>query len=308
MKDISRLRKRFGGIGTATIIPFTKDNKVNYEEYGRFVDWIIEGSKGRISIINPFNVELNYLTDAERRKVLETLVKHARGKTNTCTIITGAGRSMSTANSIENGREAKDIGIDVIKLTPPTVFGIDLTPQQLYRYFEEILTAVDLPAIIYNNVRRMGTGLTPELVAKLAETVENFVILEDPDIYRTRECIALAKDKLLFFGYPPDWVPALAMGCDGFYSHYFWAPEQMFEVYDACISNDFRKASELFFKYYDSLRLVRLGLDPEPTVIKFCLNTMKLFDVGGTRGPYIYPPEPQNQKLYTDTLAKYGLI
>jgi len=308
MRDLGSLKKRFAGIGTATIIPFTKDDKVNTEEYGRFIDWIIEGAKGRVSIINPFNVELNYLSDAERRQVLKTLVKHAGGKTNTCTIITGAGRSMSTANSIENGLEAKDIGIDVVKLTPPTVWGIDLTPDHLYHYFEEIINAVGLPAIIYNNIRRMGTGLTPELVVKLADNVENFVILEDPDIYRTRECIARAKDKLLFFGYPPDWVPFMAIGCDGFYSHYFWAPEQMFEIYDACVANDFHKATAAFYKYYDSLKLVRLGLDPEPTVIKFCLNTMKRFDLGETRGPYIYPPEPQNQKLYIGTLKRYGLL
>ena len=151
----------FKGSITALITPFA-NGKVDEKAFQDFVAWqIAEGTHGVVPCGT--TGESPTLSHAEHKRVVELCVEVAKGK---IPVIAGAG-SNCTEEAIELTRHAKQAGA----YNKPSQEG-------LFRHYEAIAKAVDLPIIVYNIPGRSVVNLTVETFERLAK-LPNIVGVKD---------------------------------------------------------------------------------------------------------------------------------
>ena len=160
----------FKGSITALITPF-HDGSVDEKAFQEFVAWqIAEGT----SAVVPCGTtgESPTLSHDEHKRVVELCVEVARGRVP---VIAGTG-SNCTAEAIELTGHAKAAGADAALVVAP--YYNKPSQEGLFRHFEAIATAVDLPLIIYNIPGRSVVNISVETFALLA-ALPNVVGVKD---------------------------------------------------------------------------------------------------------------------------------
>lgn len=197
------------GIIPALLTPFGKDGKVNTDALAQLIDWNIE--KG----VNGFYVggstaEAFLLTEEERNFVYEIVAKATSGR---LPLIAHVG-SISTDQAIRFAKVAEKWGYTAISAIAP--FYYKFTFDQIRKYYFDIVSAVNLPMIIYNFPNFSGVNLSVEQVAEffadnrfigIKHTSNDFFSLEQ---FKTR-----FPDRLVFNGFDEMLLSGLVMGADG---------------------------------------------------------------------------------------------
>ena len=196
----------FTGAATAIVTPFL-GGEVDYETFGRLIDWQIE--KGIDAIVAAGTTgEGSTLSDAEHKQVLKFCVERVAGRVP---VIAGTG-SNDTAYAIELTTYADRIGADAMLLVTP--YYNKATQKGLIESFAAIADATDKPCILYNVPSRTGCNLLPETAAALAEK-DNIVAIKEAsgNISQIAQTAALCGDKLaLYSGNDDQIVPILSLG------------------------------------------------------------------------------------------------
>ena len=101
----------FTGAAVAIITPMKEDGSVNYEEFGRFIDWQIENGTDAIVVCGTTG-ESSTLEVEEHSECIKWCVDYVAGR---CVVIAGTG-SNSTRSAIELSTEACKDGADALLL------------------------------------------------------------------------------------------------------------------------------------------------------------------------------------------------
>lgn len=184
-------RIRLDGIFVPNVTPFTREGELDEEALRTCVRfWVNGGVSGLIPCGS--NGEAPYLSREERRKVIETVVDEANGKVQ---VIAGTG-SMSTWETIQFTRDAKDIGVDAALVVTPYYF--KLSNKEMYEHYRAILEAVDLSIILYSVPKFTGYDLDLTVISQLASKYENVVGVKDSggSIGRISEIIRLVGETI----------------------------------------------------------------------------------------------------------------
>ncbi len=200
----------FKGVGTAIITPFDKDGNVDYESFGRLIDWQIE--KGVDSIIVAGTTgEGSTLDDAEHKAVVKYCVEKVDGRVP---VVAGTG-SNDTAYAIELTKYCCEVGADAMLLVTP--YYNKATQRGLYESFKAIADISTKPCILYNVPSRTGCNLLPATVAQLAKH-PNIVGIKEAcgNISQIAEVAALCGDEIdIYSGNDDQIVPILSLGGKG---------------------------------------------------------------------------------------------
>ncbi len=151
----------FSGSIPALITPFTEDG-IDDKAFQHLVDWQIgQGS----SAVVPCGTtgESPTLSHEEHHRVVELCIEVAKGRVP---VIAGAG-SNSTEEAISLSRHAQTAGADALLIVTP--YYNKPTQEGLYRHFQAIHDAVELPIIIYNIPGRSVIDMSIDTMARLAE-------------------------------------------------------------------------------------------------------------------------------------------
>ena len=105
-----------------------------------------------------------------REELTEVLIFVLEKVDGRAQVIAGTG-TMATRETIELTRDAKNTGAEAVLITTP--FFYRPTEEELYRHYSAVLSAVDLPAIIYNVPKFTGYSITPKTIARIAEKVKD---------------------------------------------------------------------------------------------------------------------------------------
>ncbi len=160
----------FSGSFTALITPF-HDGKVDEKAFQAFVEWQIqEGTNGLVPVGT--TGESPTLSHVEHKRVVELCIEVAKGRVP---IVAGAG-SNSTAEAIDLTRHAKMAGADAALIVTP--YYNKPTQEGLFRHYEAIAAAVDIPIIIYNIPGRSVVDMSVDTMARLAK-IDNIVGVKD---------------------------------------------------------------------------------------------------------------------------------
>jgi 4-hydroxy-tetrahydrodipicolinate synthase len=158
---MSRAITSFFGCITALATPF-KGEGIDEDAFASFIEWqIAEGTRGVVPCGT--TGEAATLTFAERERLIRIAVEAASGRVP---VIAGTGTNC-TETTIASTKAAKAAGADAALVVTP--YYNKPTQEGLYRHFEAVARAVDLPIILYNVPARTGVDLAPDTIARLAE-------------------------------------------------------------------------------------------------------------------------------------------
>ncbi|MBQ7858672.1 MAG: 4-hydroxy-tetrahydrodipicolinate synthase [Faecalibacterium sp.] len=250
----------FKGIATALVTPFYADGTVDYESYGRLIDWQIEqGINGLVACGT--TGEASTLTDDEHKEVIRFTVERAAGRVP---VIAGTG-SNDTAYAIELTRYACEVGADAVLVVTP--YYNKATQEGLYRSFTAIADASTKPVILYNVPSRTGCKISAATAARLAEHPMITGIKEaSGDISHIVELASLVAGKLdIYSGNDDQIVPIMAMGgvgCISVLSNVI--PSETVAISDAFFAGDIKTAAALQCKYLPLINALFCEVNPIP--------------------------------------------
>ena len=199
----------FKGAATAIITPF-KGGKVDYEAFGRLIDWQI--AEGISAIVAAGTTgEGSTLTDAEHREVIRFCVERAAGRVP---VIAGTG-SNDTAYAIDLTKFACDAGADAMLLVTP--YYNKATQKGLIESFTAVADVSRKPVILYNVPSRTGCNITPATAKELSKHPNIAGIKEaSGNISQVAEIAQLCGDDLdIYSGNDDQILPVLSLGGKG---------------------------------------------------------------------------------------------
>ena len=160
----------FKGSMPALITPF-KNGAVDEAAFQAFVEWqIAEGSHGLVPCGT--TGESPTLSHEEHKRVVELCIESAAGRVP---VVAGAG-SNSTDEAIDLAKHAKSAGADAALVVSP--YYNKPSQEGLFRHFEAINNAVDIPIIVYNIPPRSIVDIQPATMARIA-ALANVVGVKD---------------------------------------------------------------------------------------------------------------------------------
>ncbi|CAB4705207.1 unannotated protein [freshwater metagenome] len=165
------MTKPWHGILTATATPFRSDLSLDFEKYAEHIQWLAANDTHG-AITNGSLGEYQVLTPEERAKLLVTGIEAAPKGFN---IVAGVGAYGAT-ESRKWAEHAAEVGATALMLLPPTSYRAN--DEEVVAHYREV-GKVGLPIIAYNNPFDTKIDLVPELVAKIADAVENVVAIKE---------------------------------------------------------------------------------------------------------------------------------
>ena len=199
----------FTGAATAIVTPLTAAG-VDYEQFGRLIDWQIEAGIDAIVVAGTTG-EGSTLTDAEHKEVIRYCVERVAGRVP---VIAGTG-SNDIAYAISLTKYACEVGADAMLLVTP--YYNKATQKGLIQSFTAIADASTKPCILYNVPSRTGCNLLPATVAQLAKH-PNIVGIKEAsgNISQIAQVAHLCGDEIdIYSGNDDQIVPVMSLGGKG---------------------------------------------------------------------------------------------
>jgi 4-hydroxy-tetrahydrodipicolinate synthase len=179
----------YRGIFTIPSTPFTSSGEIDIPSFRRLIDFCIEcGAHGLVFPVNAS--EFTALSDAERFQLSETLVQHNAGRLPV--VIGVAGVTQEVA--VKFARHAREIGADSVIAMPPYIKRSPFSQALIFKYYEKIAAAAQLPVWIQNYVPPIGTDMSPELVLKLCREIEGVQYIKEETVPSTMRLSAIIKN------------------------------------------------------------------------------------------------------------------
>lgn len=199
----------FTGAATAIITPF-KNGAVDYEAFGRLIDWQIDEGISAIVAAGTTG-EGSTLTDEEHREVIRFCVDRVDGRVP---VIAGTG-SNDTAYAIELTKFACEVGADAMLLVTP--YYNKATQKGLIESFTAVADESTKPIILYNVPSRTGCNIAPATAKILSQHPRIQAIKEaSGNISQVAEIAQLCGDDLdIYSGNDDQIVPVLSLGGKG---------------------------------------------------------------------------------------------
>ncbi|NRQ32658.1 dihydrodipicolinate synthase family protein [Nonomuraea sp. NN258] len=149
------------GVIPPVCTPMTPDRQVDTASLTRLVDHLLDGGVDALFVLGSSS-EVAYLTDEQRRVVLDTVVGHVGGQVP---VLAGV-IDMTTPRVLDHARAALAGGASALVATAP--FYTRTHPEEIRTHFRGIAAAVELPLYAYDLPVSVHTKLSAELLLDLA--------------------------------------------------------------------------------------------------------------------------------------------
>jgi 4-hydroxy-tetrahydrodipicolinate synthase len=136
MKPAMSKVKRIEGVLSPVITPFRKDYSPDAERFVRHCKWLLKSGCSGLAVFGT-NSEANSMSVAEKRRLLEALVK---GGVPAASLMPGTGHS-ALSDSIEMTRAAVELGCAGVLMLPPFYYK-GVPDEGLFRNFAEVIERV----------------------------------------------------------------------------------------------------------------------------------------------------------------------
>ena len=288
----------FEGAATAIVTPLTA-NGVDYEAFGKLIDWQIEKGVAAIVVAGTTG-ESSTLTDEEHREVIAFAVKRAAGR---LPIIAGTG-SNDTAYAVDLTRFACEAGADAVLVVTP--YYNKATQKGLVAHYTAIADVSTKPVILYNVPSRTGCNILPATCLELAKHPRICAIKEAcGDLTQIAETARLVDGKLdIYSGNDDQIVPLLSLGGKGVISVLSNVlPAETQKMCDLFFAGDEAGAATLQEEYLPLIHALFSEVNPIPVKaamakMGFCENYLRL---------PLTPMEEEHQAVLFKEMQAFGL-
>ena len=250
----------FTGMATALVTPMTADGSIDYEAFGRFIEFQIENGINALVVMGTTgeNATIEY---PEQKQIIRFAVEKTAGRVP---VIAGTGTN-NTEHVLANTKAACEVGADAILVVTP--YYNKATQNGLIAHFTAIADASTVPVILYNVPGRTGCNIQPKTLAVLAEH-PNIVALKEAsgNMAQFMEIMRLVGDKLdVYSGEDALTVPMMSVGGKGAISVLSnVVPAESVAMTDACKRGDFETAAALQCKLLPLINALFSEVNPIP--------------------------------------------
>ncbi len=140
----------FGRLLSAMVTPFDESGAINHSEAARLAAHLVDELGHDGLVINGTTGESPTTSDAEKRALLETVVKEVGDRSS---IVAGVG-TFSTQHTTELARQAADAGSDGLLVVTPYYSRPPV--DALEDHFSSVADATELPCMLYDIPHRAG--------------------------------------------------------------------------------------------------------------------------------------------------------
>ncbi len=268
------------GIIGYTITPFSADGEhLDLDALGQSIDRLVDSGVHAIAPLGSTG-DRAYQTDLEWDRVCDVSIQHVAKRVPTVVSVS----DLTTAKAVRRARFAQAQGADVVMVLPASYWR--LSEAEILAHYQAIGSSIQVPIMLYNNPATSGTDMSPELILRIFNAVENVTMVKEStgDIQRMHRLHVLGEGQVPFYnGCNPLALEAFAAGAKGWCTA---APNLIaplnLELYAAILTNDLERARALFYRQLPLLDFILKG--GLPATIKAGLRNTGL-EVGNPRLP-----------------------
>ncbi len=244
------------GVLPAITTPFTAGDAVDHAFLARHAAWMVDAGCRALVALGSLG-EGATLSFEEKEAVLRTCVEAVGGRAP----VVAAVSALSTADAVRVANMAQAAGCAGLMVLPPYVYAS--TWREMRAHVAAVLSATDLPCMLYNNPIAYGTDFRAPQVADLAEAFPTLTAVKESsgDVRRVTALRAELGDRLaLCVGLDDSVVEGVQAGATGWVAGLVNAfPAESVALFDAA-----RAGEDVAARYAWFLPLLRLD-----TVVAF---------------------------------------
>jgi len=291
------------GLMHVPVAPFSADNRLDLDTYGRHVEFCIRHGATSLCVVLHLAESLN-LDMEEREALAAASVEAADGRVPVIVNVSTPG----TDAAIRLARHAEKVGADAVIAIAPYYWK---PPQEaIYEHFSAIMSATALPFMAYNSPALMdGIGVSPATLVRLMERFPQFIGLKEAshnfetfiELKRASRTVRENFGMVLGIEYV---LPAMTLGGVGTMSIYCAVcPNFVNALFQATVAGELDKARRL---QETMSYLWQLGKVDYPAPIKAMMEIMGR-PVGPTRLP-IRPASAERTRVLAGELERLGFL
>jgi 4-hydroxy-tetrahydrodipicolinate synthase len=201
---------RFQGIMPPAITVFDSEGGIDAGKTKRFLQHLIDSGVHGLFVAGSTG-EYSLMTMEQRRQIIDVGVEAANGKVP---LFAGTGHN-STRIAVELSKYAEVAGADGVVVSLPHY--PRPTQEALYRHYQAISEAIDIPLYVYSWPGQYVVDIEPETVARLA--ADGYVQgIKDSthDVDHTAKIVKLTGERIVVLeGFETKIFAALCLGADG---------------------------------------------------------------------------------------------
>jgi 2-keto-3-deoxy-L-arabinonate dehydratase len=164
----STVIRPYRGVFPVAPTVFTDRGELDLDGQRRCIDFMIDAGSNGICILANFSEQF-VLTDAERERVMDAVLKHVAGRVPVIVTTTHFSSAICAARS----RQAQDAGAAMVMVMPPYHGAtIRVSENGIFDFFRFVSDAIDIPVMI-QDAPVAGTPLPVSLLARIARETSN---------------------------------------------------------------------------------------------------------------------------------------
>lgn len=289
----------FKGTATAMITPFSENGEVNFDAFGKMIDFQIENGTDALVILGTTG-EPATMSEEEKDALMRFSVQKVAGRAK---IVFGSG-SNCTAHAVAASQKAEALGADGLLVVTP--YYNKCTQNGIYEYYKAVSDAVNIPIICYNVPPRTGVNILPATMERIAD-LKNVAGVKEAcgNMEQICETARRIRGKCdLYSGDDNLNLPILAIGGAGLISVASnIIPKETKELYLAVQECDLARANALQDKMLPVIDAMFMEVNPIPA--KAAADLIGLH--GGTPRAPLTALEPAHLETMKRVLREFGL-
>lgn len=290
----------FTGAGVAIVTPMNADGSINFEQFGKNIDYQIENGTDAIIVCGTTG-EASTMSDEEHVECIRFCVERTAKRVP---VIAGTG-SNDTAYAVALSKEAEALGVDALLVVTP--YYNKASQRGLVAHFTAIADAVNIPIILYNIPGRTGVNMAVDTIKTLSEHRNICAVKEaSGNIGYVAKLAAACGDNIdIYSGNDDMIVPIMSLGGKGVISVLSNVmPKETHDMCQFCLDNNFAEAQKLQISLLEFIN--NLFIDVNPIPVKEAMNLCGM-NAGTLRMPLMEMTDA-NKATLRASMEKLGLI
>lgn len=233
------------GVGVALVTPFTEQKTVNFSEFEKVVNYVIENGVDYVVVLGTTGESVT-LNKQEKQDLIKACVAVTNKRVP---VIAGFGGN-DTQSTIADIQSYQLESVDGILSVSP--YYNKPTQEGIYEHYKAIATNTDLPIILYNVPGRTASNIRASTTLQLAHDFKNIVGIKEAS-NDWMQLFWLAREKpegfYLISGNDDLIVPQISIGYDGVISVIANATPKLFsDMVHLALNNDYAAARKIVYQ------------------------------------------------------------